>query len=356
MYFDLTEEQYMLKDSIESMLADKNGDLEQVNKYDAEPGLDKDIWASLVELGLPMILPSEEQGGLGMGLLTLSVASEALGYYAASTPMLDHCLAIKALVEGDTADARLEGLMSGEQVATLAWSEGEGVWLPEQWQLEENNGSLSGSKRDVIFAADADYFLVGLKGGRLAIVSKDAAGLNIDAVNSVDRTQPISTVSFDNTPCEVLSLDTEQVKSIANAALVLQAADAYGLARHAVEISVEYAKTREQFGRLIGEFQGLKHQLANMALDVEPCRALYWYAAYAWDTVPADAERMAAIANAHITDIAFKTTRAAVEAHGGIAITWEFVLHIWLKRSMHDKVRFGSPAAQRKRSAELAGW
>jgi len=172
----------------------------------------------------------------------------------------------------------------------------------------------------------------------------------------VDRTQPLFTLGFDDTPCDVLTIDRKQVESLADAALVLQAADAYGLARHGVDISVEYAKTREQFGRPIGVFQALKHQLANMTLDIEPCRALYWYAAHAWDAIRDEAPRSALIANAHITDVAVKTLRAAVEAHGGIAITWEFVLHIWLKRAMHNKVRFGMPSALRARSARLAGW
>lgn len=356
MYFDLTEEQYMLKDSIESMLASKNEDAQQVKKYDDKPGLDRDIWPALVAVGLPMVLPTEEQGGLGMGLLTLAVAAEVQGYYAAATPMQDHCLVIKALADHNAADGRLPGLLAGEQVAVLAWSEGQGNWLPSQWSLVERDGLLNGVKRDVIFARDADFFLVGLQGQRMAMVAKDAAGLVIEAVESVDRTQPISTLTFENTPCEILTLEASQVGAVFDAALILQAADSFGLGRHSVDISVEYAKTREQFGRLIGEFQALKHQLANMALEVEPCRALYWHAAHAWDSNPEEAPRAVVIANAHITEVAVKTARAAVEVHGGIAITWEFVLHIWLKRAMHNKVRFGLPAAQRARSALLARW
>ena len=141
-----------------------------------------------------------------------------------------------------------------------------------------------------------------------------------------------------------------------DAALVLLAADAFGGATRLVEMSVEYAKTREQFGVTIGHFQALKHQLANMAVDVEPARGLYWYAAHAQDHVPDQAERSAAIAKAHITDRYLQVARDAVEAHGGIGFTWECDVQIWFKRAMFDRAYLGSPALHRERSAQLAGW
>ena len=121
-------------------------------------------------------------------------------------------------------------------------------------------------------------------------------------------------------------------------------------------MSVEYAKTREQFGVTIGHFQALKHQLANMALEVEPARALYWYAAHAFDREPAEAERAAALAKAHLTDVYMQVARDAVEAHGGIGFTWECDVQIWFKRALFDRAFCGAPDVHRERAAQLAGW
>jgi alkylation response protein AidB-like acyl-CoA dehydrogenase len=143
---------------------------------------------------------------------------------------------------------------------------------------------------------------------------------------------------------------------VRDAALVLLAADAFGGASRLVEASVEYARTREQFGVVIGQFQALKHQLADMALEVEPARGLYWYAAHAFDHVPEEAERSAALAKAHVTDVFMQVARDAVEAHGGLGFTWECDVQIWFKRAMFDRAFLGSPSLHRERAATLAGW
>ncbi len=121
-------------------------------------------------------------------------------------------------------------------------------------------------------------------------------------------------------------------------------------------MSVEYAKTREQFGVTIGHFQALKHQLSNMAVDLEPSRGLFWYAAHAFDHVPEDATRYAALAKSHITDCAIRVARDAVEAHGGIGFTWECDVQIWFKRAMFDRAFLGAPSLHRERAAKLASW
>ncbi|WP_302480123.1 acyl-CoA dehydrogenase family protein, partial [Sphingomonas bacterium] len=122
------------------------------------------------------------------------------------------------------------------------------------------------------------------------------------------------------------------------------------------DMAVAYAKEREQFGQPIGRFQALKHQLATMALEVEPARALVWYAAYAWDVALPDARRVAAIAKAHLADCFTSVTRAAVVAHGGIGYTWEYDLSIWVRRAFFDRAFLGSPAVHRARAAASANW
>src|SRR5690349_20353066 len=119
---------------------------------------------------------------------------------------------------------------------------------------------------------------------------------------------------------------------------------------------MEYAKTRHQFGVPIGQFLGLKHQLADMAVAVEPSRGLYWFAAHAWDDVPAEAPAAAALAKSHLCERFLQAARDAIEAHGGIGYTWEFDTQIVLKRAMFDFALFGTPATHRARYADLARW
>jgi alkylation response protein AidB-like acyl-CoA dehydrogenase len=143
---------------------------------------------------------------------------------------------------------------------------------------------------------------------------------------------------------------------VRDAGLVLLAADAFGGAQRLLEMSVEYAKTRQQFGVTIGSFQGLKHQLANLAVEIEPARGLYWYAAHAFDHVREESERTAALAKAHLTHVYMQAARDSVEAHGGIGFTWECDVQIYFKRAMFDRAFLGTPATHRERAAALAGW
>ena len=198
--------------------------------------------------------------------------------------------------------------------------------------------------------------VVGVAGGGLVLVQGSASGLSIEAISGADQTRRIDNLSFEGTPCEALPEGVQAAKRMRDVALVLLAADAFGGAERCVEMAVEYAKTREQFGVKIAHFQALKHQLANMAVDVEPSRGLYWYAAHAMDHVADEAERSAALAKAHITDRYMQVARDTVEAHGGLGFTWECDVQIWFKRAMFDRAFFGAPAVHRSRAADLADW
>ena len=121
-------------------------------------------------------------------------------------------------------------------------------------------------------------------------------------------------------------------------------------------MSVDYANTREQFGVTIGHFQAIKHRLAMLAAQIEPARSLFWYAAHAWDALPEECERAAALAKAHISDRYMQTARDGVEVHGGMGFTWEGDMQIWFKRAMFDRMFLGSPSLHRERAAQASGW
>ena len=356
MNFDLTDEQRMLQETV-GQLAEKQCPPTEIHKRLESDDTYADLWKALCELGVPGLAIDTTHGGAGLEVLDLAVVAETLGYHATPGPYLGHVLAARAIELGGSDEQKsrwLPALASGERIGTIAFGD-EGGWDPEGWKMS-SKGPLSGEKPFVPCANAADLFVVGLAGGQLGVVEKGANGLSIEAVDCADLTRPVSHLRLSETPCEILPGGASASRATRDVGLALLAADAFGGSQRLLETCVEYAKTREQFGVTIGSFQGLKHQLANMAVDVEPSRGLYWFAAFAQDNATEEAERIAAIAKAHITDRFLQIGRDSVEAHGGIGFTWECDVQIWFKRAMFDRAFLGSPAEHRERSVQLAAW
>jgi alkylation response protein AidB-like acyl-CoA dehydrogenase len=356
MDFHLSEEQEMIRDSLVGCYSQCNSDELLVQKYDRKPALDAELWRAQMELGLTGVMVPESLGGLGMDLLTLAVAAEVSGAYAVATPLEYQCLAAWAIAHSGSQtliETWLQPIVLGGKVATLAlsWEGAEG----DPDRLSTHDGTtVSGVRRFVPFAAQADIAVLTLADGKLGLVELRHDSVVLEAVEPLDRSRPVCHLRLNDTPVEIVP--EALAERLYDAVLVLHAASAFGAAKRCLDMSVEYAKVREQFGQPIGHFQALKHQLAHMALDTEPSRFLYWYAAHCWDIETDDARQMAALCKAHLSEVAVSTARAAVEAHGGIGFTWELPIHIWLKRAMADSAIYGTPARQRARSAELAGW
>jgi alkylation response protein AidB-like acyl-CoA dehydrogenase len=354
--FDLTDEQLMLQETVSRAMQNECPITHLRTVFDGDSGHDAGLWKTLSELGIVGLALPEEYGGAGLEILDLALTAETLGYHAAPGPFLGHALAALAIASAGSAEQKqkwLPGLATGDLIGTVALAEGGGRWRPGQWQLGAAT-SLSGDKELVPFAEIADVLVVGLEGGRLGVVEKGAEGMETQVVDGADLTRRLQNLSFASTPCDLLG-EGDAANRLGDVGRVLLAADAFGGSQRLLEMCVDYAKTREQFGVTIGHFQALKHQLASMALDVEPNRGLYWFAAYAQDHAPDEAERIAAIARAHISDRFMQVARDAVEAHGGIGFTWECDVQIWFKRAMFDRAFLGTPAQDRERSLELAG-
>jgi alkylation response protein AidB-like acyl-CoA dehydrogenase len=358
MDFGLSDEQRLLQDTVEKFLEKENDATKLRARFDAEEAFDASFWRGLAELGLAGLVIPEAHGGAGLQLLDAALAAETLGRFAAPGPFLGHTLASLALALGGRAEQQrrwLPRLATGDAVASVAFAEPGGVWQPEDWRLTAG-ASLTGVKEHVPSAARADLLVVGTAGGGLALVETGRGGATIEPFPGVDRTRRLDTVRFEGAAAEALPGGVSAALRVRDAGLVLLAADAFGGAARLLETTVEYAKTREQFGVTIGHFQALKHQLANMALEIEPGRGLFWYAAHAFDQASEDAPRMAALAKAHLGDRFLGVARDAVEAHGGLGYTWECDVQIWFKRAIFDRTFLGSSAVHRERSAQLAGW
>jgi len=332
MRFHLSEEQISIQDAVRRTLVD-NWSMDHLHKFaDSESDFDQPSWDALMALGLAGILSPDS----GMGLLDAALACEVAGEAAAAGPLIGQMLAVAAVARSsnDVAKAHLDALVEGASIATLAL----------------------GDSAYVACANTAHFFLTGTRDGAISLVEA-GDGVTIEAVRSTDRSRPVSKVTFDGAKVhELFAAGDPMAPKLFDAALVLIAADALGGAQKCTDMSVEYAKDREQFGQPVGQFQALKHQLAQMALDVEPARAQLWYAAYAYDAELDDAPRAAAMTKAHLCDVYVRSARSAVAAHGGIGYTWEFGLNYWFRRAAFDRAWLGSPSVHRARAADLAGW
>lgn len=332
MRFHLSEEQMAIQDAVRGTLAEV-WPMERLHTFaDGGDDFDPASWSALMALGLGGILLPDS----GMGLLDAALVSEVAGETVAPGPLIGQLLAVAAVARSssEAARAHLDGLVAGTTVAGLAL----------------------GDSAYVQSARAAHVFLIGDRDGGIALVEA-GDGVTVEPVRPTDRSRPVSRVAFAGARRhELFPAGEAMAAKLHDAALVLIAADALGGAQHCTDLSVAYAKEREQFGQPIGRFQGLKHQLAHMALDVEPARALVWYAAYAHDADLPDAARAAAVAKAHLCEVYTRSTRAAIAAHGGIGYTWEYGLNYWFRRSIHNRAWLGAPAEHRARAAALAGW
>jgi alkylation response protein AidB-like acyl-CoA dehydrogenase len=356
MRFALSEDQKMLQDSVARMLADASP-LERVRRFAADP-TDKaaDVWQAVADVGLTGLMVPEAYGGLGLGLVEAALASEALGAAVAPVAFLGVALAPIALLRGGTEAQRAEWLpklASGEVMAAVAISEPI-AGARDGAGLTARDGKLTGKALFVPGGLAAGLIVAADTTGGLHLVRGDAAGLARAPMPSIDDTRRLAELTFAETPAEPLSAN-DGLATLRDAAWVILAADTLGASQAMLDKAVAYAKERRQFGRVIGSFQAVKHLCAEMAAELEPARALVWYAAYAFDQAPEEASLMAAHAKAHLSEIGRFIARTSTEVHGGIGITDLLGLHYWFKRIGQNRQLLGGPEKVREIAARAQG-
>ena len=359
MHFGLSEEQELLQETVRGFAAGECPADRMRQLFDEAEGFDGQLWQGLADIGVSGLAISEEFGGAGMEWLELALVGEVLGSYGLPVPLLGHALAAYAIEHGGSPEQKerwLPALASGETIGAVALADEGDRWEPESWSaVAYRDGALSGCKRFTTDVDSAGLFVVGAAGGELVVVERDAPGLETLRVGSIDHSRQVGDLVLDATPGERVG-GVELARRVRDGALVLLAADAFGAAAKLVAISVEYASTRRQFGQEIAQFQAVKHQLADMATQIECARGLFWYAAHAFDHIDSESMRTAAIAKAHLTDVAAAIARESVELHGGLGFTWECDVHIHKKRVMFDRAFLGTPEHHRRRIARQEGW
>jgi alkylation response protein AidB-like acyl-CoA dehydrogenase len=331
MNFDFTDDQQAIKSTAHDFLTsrfkpEKLRQLAEAGEYD------DGIWAEMCELGWPGIFIGEEHGGQELGVLELGILSEELGYALAPSPFLSNAaagLVIQHAGSDEQKASRLPGIASGEARGTVAY--------------------LKDGVAELVPDADTADFIVAVEGSSASIV--DASAAEIEPVDTIDSTRRFSRVRLQNGGGEDLPGDAGP--TIGPIAVAI-AAELVGVSQRAMEMAVEYAKDRQQFGRPIGAYQAVAHRCAQMLLEVESARSATLYAGWAADHEPETLPLASAMAKAYASDTGWRVTAASLQVHGGIGFTWEHDLHFFLKRAKADAHLFGTASEHRERVAELA--
>jgi alkylation response protein AidB-like acyl-CoA dehydrogenase len=361
MDFSLTEDQRLMQEEMGKSL-ERICSLQRVREIaEAGPGFQvpKDVWSETCKLGIPALLIDQDHGGLGLGVLEAVLVAEKMGRVLAPVPYVASAVMAPlalSLAGTDSQQAEyLPSLARGERIAAVAVSEVAGGARADAG-VSCRHGRLSGSSIFVLDCAGAALFIVADRERRLYLVHGESLQRHKVLLDTVDRTRTVCKIDFDNVPCEPLPVDPAfAMRRMLDAGRVVLAGDALGAAWTMLERAVEYAGQRKQFGRLIGSFQAVKHMCAEMAAELEPGRALLWYAAYAQDQQLDDAALASAHAKAYLADAARLVARKATEVHGGIGITDALGLHYWFKRIGWDYQVLGSPDRLREEAASLQG-
>jgi alkylation response protein AidB-like acyl-CoA dehydrogenase len=362
MDFGLSDDQVLLKDTIRRFLDGECPTSRVRAAMESDSGHDAGLWRGLAELGVPGLYVPAEFGGSELELLDVALAAEELGWNCTPGPFLGTQMAVVALRESADSAAQsrwLPAIASGEAIVTVALGEGLGEWDAAKFTSRVSAGKLTGEKPLVPYADVADAIIVAAHDGDgpgLFVVERGAAGMTATALKGMDMTRRLSLVQFADTPVTRIATGRAAIDRTLDAGLILLALDCYGGSNRCLDMTTKYALTREQFGQVIGAFQGVKHQLADLATDIAPALSLCWYAAHAFDHIQDRSQRHAAIAKAHMTDLYDKVTRYAIELHGGIGFTWEYDLQLWWRRAVFDRAYLGEATYHRLRAADLAGW
>jgi alkylation response protein AidB-like acyl-CoA dehydrogenase len=356
MDFSITQDQRLMQESLARTLADA-APLDRVRRFAADPtDAGGDIWETLADFGLPGIVIAEQFGGLGLTLLDAALASEVLGRAVAPVPFMGAVLAPLALQTAGSPEQQaqwLPRLAAGEVTAAVAISEAV-AGTRDGAGVSASGGRLSGKALFVPGGLGAQLLIVADTAGGMHLVRGDAAGISREIMTGIDLTRRMAELRFDQTPAEPLG-GFEVLARLRDAGWTLLAADTLGACHVMLEKAVDYAKERRQFGRVIGSFQAVKHLCAEMAADLEPCRALVWYAAYAFDNAPDEASLVAAHAKAQLSEVGRFVARTSTEVHGGMGITDLLGLHYWFKRIGLNRQLLGGPERVRRLAAQIQG-
>jgi alkylation response protein AidB-like acyl-CoA dehydrogenase len=368
MQFGLTETQQVLKNSAREFFSAECPIAAVRRLMETPTAYDAGLWQKMAHQGWTGVIFDEEYGGLGLGLVEMAVALEEMGRALVPGPYLSTVLLAGVAIDaaGTAAQKRkyLSRISMGEAHGTLALLEASACWDPEAVQLNAHptpaGFALNGRKMFVPDAATADFLVCAARRGPdlgLFIVPTGARGLAVSALPAIDETRKLYQVAFADVP--VAEEDFLAIGDSARAALdralavatVALAAEMVGGMQRIMEIAVEYAKARKQFGKPIGQFQAVQHLCADMLLLTESSRSAAYYAAWALQERAPEAEVAVSIAKAYASDAYREVGNRAIQVQGGMGFTWENNVHLYYKRAKASELMFGDASYHRERIA-----
>lgn len=357
MTFDFSPEQQALREAVAGFLADHSDEASVRATAETDRGVDPAVWKSLAEqLELTGLIVPERYGGSGAGPVELAIVMEQFGKSLFCGPYFSSAvLATSLLLEIDDAAACAEFLphmANGQRTATVALAEGNGNWDPDAvatTATETSDGwTITGEKKYVLDGASANTMLVVTEGPEVFAVDANATGITTTPLKTLDSTRKQANIRFSGTPARPLAGDSARaLRRTLETAAVMLAAEQTGGARAALDMAVEYARQRIQFGRTIGSFQAIKHMCADLFVDVESAYSATYYAAWTL-AEDEDASGPAALAQAFCSDAFVRASNDNIQIHGGIGFTWEHPAHLYLRRARSSAQLLGDSATHRE--------
>ena len=370
MLFDLTPDQEFLRETTAKFLANE-APISRTRNLRGDPdGFDRTYWRRGAELGWTSLLVADEHGGgsvSGRGLVDLTLIAHEFGRSGAPGPLLPTNMVAAALsaAASDAHAGVLDGLLNGTAIAAWCFEEHpRGVGdIGSDLRIEGDEVVLNGQKRPVECAAQADHLLVTARsraGLAQVLVPATVSGVTIRPLHTLDLTSRSAIVEFDDVrvPTSALVGDPEAtpgaVEHLFHQALVVQCAESAGAMERGFDLTVEWAFDRYSFGRPLASYQALKHRFADMKSWVEASHSIADAAADAVESGADDAAELVSAAKAFIGHYGAELLQDCVQIHGGIGVTFEHDLHIFLRRLALNRMLFGTPADHRQRLAEFA--
>ncbi|HSJ72164.1 MAG TPA: acyl-CoA dehydrogenase family protein [Acidimicrobiia bacterium] len=365
--FARSEEQTMLVGTLRDMLGDMV-DMDGVRDSSlTTAAMDKDVWRAIADMGLVGLTLSSAHGGADSPFTDLAVVFEELGRKVVPVPLLSSVMAAAAIDKGGTEEQKAEflpSIASGSSVATVAFLEdAHGSPDHPRTTATEDAGRwrITGTKRYVTDAIHADLFIVSADTGDgigVFIIPAGTEGVSVTPIPALDATRPLGELSIDATVASHNRLTgadgSEIIRRACDVGVVAIAQEQVGGASRCLEMSVDYARSRYQFGRAIGSFQAVKHRCADMLVALEHARSVAWHAAVTLDD-PDEAAIMVPLAKAVCSDAFLKVAGDTIQIHGGIGFTWEHDAHLYLKRAKADSLLLGSVGSHRDRLGDALG-
>jgi alkylation response protein AidB-like acyl-CoA dehydrogenase len=358
MQFGLSESQQILKTNARKFFAAECPISEVRRIMETAEAHDEKLWKHMAEQGFLGVIYPEDAGGMGLGLVELAALAEEMGRALVPGAFLATLLAGSA-IHGAGSRAHLAEISTGAKKATLALLEAGASWDPDAVAMTSAGGTLTGEKLFVPDAGVADVIVVAARDrGELALYAVDAkaAGITKSPMPAMDLTRRLHKVAFKSVKAELLAKGDAARKALDYAldvATIALCSEMTGGMQRTMDIAVEYAKTRKQFGHPIGQYQAVQHQCADMLVWTESSRSAAYYAAYAMNEGIAEARAAVSVAKVYASDACREVGNRGVQVQGGMGFTWENDTHLFYRRAKASEIALGDATFHRERIAKL---